>query len=111
MEELIFQIQGSELEPYQVRVVRREDGNVSAYCTCQAASNGMHCKHRIGLLTGKPEGVIGKRKQDAETVALWVRGSDIERILTEIETSETELESLKARIAKLKKLLARAMLD
>ena len=111
MEELIFQIQGSESEPYQVRIVRREGGNVSAYCTCQAAGNGMHCKHRIGLLTGKPEGVIGKRKEDAETVALWVKGSDIEPILTELQASETQLESLKARIAKLKKLVARAMLD
>ena len=111
MDELLFEIQGSEIEPYQIRIVRRDNRSVSAYCTCQAAGNGMHCKHRVGLLTGKPEGVIGKREADIETVVSWVKGSEVEMILSELQQAASQIELLKSRISELKKLLAKAMLD
>lgn len=111
MQELRFQIQGSAADPYDIRIVRRDDGNVSAYCTCPAAENGQHCKHRIGLLTGEPEGIIGNRASDIKAVISWVQGSDIETALQELRNAEEQLESLKSKVSRLKKSLAKSMLD
>ncbi len=111
MQELVFQIQGSAPEPYEVRIVRREGNNLSAYCTCPAADSGKHCKHRVGILTGKPEGIVGKRDIDISTVQSWVRGTDIENVLHELQKAEDHLESIKNEVARLKKTLAKVMLD
>jgi uncharacterized Zn finger protein len=113
MQELIFHVQGSEDEPYEIRIVRQDEGKLSAYCTCQAGTNGMHCKHRIGILTGKPENLIEpkKNKESLLTVAGWFRGSDIEAVLTQLTAAEEEYEAIKSKISRLKKSLAKAMLD
>lgn len=111
MQELQFKIKGSSDTPYSIRIVRREDGNLSAYCTCQAADNGLHCKHRIGVLSGKPAGVVGDRSADLKIVQSWVKGSDIEAVMLELQAAEDQLEEIKTKVARLKKTLARAMLD
>jgi uncharacterized Zn finger protein len=113
MQELTFHVQGSDVEPYEVRIVHREDGKLSAYCTCQAGSNGMHCKHRIGILTGNAENLVDAKKLTTElqTVCTWFQGSDIETALNELRKAERELEAIKATVSRLKKTLAKAMLD
>ena len=111
MKELVFEIQGSEIDPYTVRIVERDKGNVSAYCSCQAGQNGLHCKHRLGLLSGNPVGLVGNRNIDVETVLSWVRGSDIETIIVQLQESEKQMENLKTQIAKLKRSFAKAMSD
>ena len=111
MNELKFEVKGSAAEPYEVDVIRRDEKKLSAYCSCPAGQNGMHCKHRIGILVGKPKGVVGDRTDDLETVRTWVTGSDIEESLTELHTSEIALEKLKSKVKKLKKSVAKAMLD
>ena len=113
VQELIFHVRGSKDEPYEIRIIHRDEGKLSAYCTCQAGSNGMHCKHRIGILTGKPENVIEhpKNKDSLLTVAGWVKGSDIEAVLNELHAAENELEKIKFTVVRLKKSLAKAMLD
>ena len=111
MNELQFEVQGSAAEPYEVVIKRRDEQNLSAYCSCPAGQNGMHCKHRIGILIGKPKGVVGDRADDLKTIETWVDGSDIASSLFELNAAEAELESLKSKVKKLKKTLAKAMLD
>jgi hypothetical protein len=111
MEELRFRIQGSQPDPYEIRIIRRNDRNVSAYCTCLAGENGQHCKHRIGILSGEPIGLIDGTAADVAMAVSWIRGLDIESIIQQLRASEQEFEAAKAKIAQLKKALAKAMLD
>ncbi len=113
MQDLIFFVQGSQDEPYKIRIVRSDEGELSAYCTCEAASNGMHCKHRIGILTGKPENLLESKenRESLLTVAEWVKGSAIESVLIQLNAAEDEFKAIKSKISRLKKMLARAMVE
>ena len=62
-----FLVQGSAPEPYHV-LFRRNGANLSAYCTCPAGENGMHCKHRIRILQGLAEGIVSENVADVQKV-------------------------------------------
>ena len=111
MKELQFTVQGSSSAPYEVTFVNHEDGNLSAYCTCPAGENGLYCKHRFGILEGKPKGLVSGSAEDIATVASWMPGSDIEAAMKAVEAAQKEADAAKQKVAKLKKELARAMRD
>ncbi|MDR0290575.1 MAG: SWIM zinc finger domain-containing protein [Treponema sp.] len=52
---LVFFVQGSAPEPYQV-IFYPEPFSIS--CTCQAGVSGIPCKHRIAILSGQNPGIV-----------------------------------------------------
>jgi len=111
MPSLHFFVQGSDPEPYEVKIVQRENMNVSAYCSCAAGEKGLHCKHRVRILRGQIDDIVSDNQDDVKTVVSWISGSDIETAIYDLMRAEEELESLKKRITSFKKSLARAMLN
>ena len=110
-EELCFMVQGSAADPYQVRIVNRGKGNISAYCTCPAGEKKSHCKHRINILNGKTMGIVSGNESEVKKVLSWVPGSDLELAMKKVEEMEYQLDLAKSNLNKSKKMLAMAMLD
>jgi hypothetical protein len=111
MNEIVFSVQGSAPEPYEVRFIRREGGDLTATCTCPAGAMGQYCKHRFSILSGSTTGIVGEKAGDVATVASWLSGSDVEKALLALDQAERELEAAKKRVSVAKKLVANAMSD
>ena len=105
-----FPVQGSAAEPYVISFRRRDDNNISAYCTCPAGESGMSCKHRVRILRGLIQGIVSPNTADVITVAGWLAGSDVEAALQTIDDLEKEVERIKA-LSAAKKALVQCLLD
>ena len=111
MDEIIFLVQGSAADPYEVRFVNRGNGNLSAYCTCKAGQKGSYCKHRINILKGETRGIVEGSLDSVEMVVSWLPGTDVETALKEIEQAEDGVILAQSNLAKVKKKLSQALLD
>lgn len=111
MKEIKFEIQGSASEPYEVVFVRRDNGNLFAYCSCPAGENGQYCKHRINILTGNMEGIVSPNREAVKVVASWLPGTDLEVALKRVLALEIEEARLKRELSAAKKELAKSMRD
>lgn len=109
--EIVFRVQGSSPEPYTVRIVKREGNNLSAYCDCRAGESGMVCKHRLHILTGGSDGVTTDNPSNWQTVAEWLKGSDIEAAIRDYENAVDKEAEAKALVAACKRILAKRLLD
>ena len=109
MDEISFLVQGSVEAPYELSF-RKSGNNIIALCTCKAAMNGQHCKHRIEIFKGFTNNIVSKNEEKVKTVQSWLHGSNVESLLNEVEEAESALESAKKSVSILKKKLARAML-
>jgi uncharacterized Zn finger protein len=97
-------------EPYRVSF-KRNGTNLSAYCTCPAGENGMHCKHRIRILQGSAEGIVIGNVRDVARVAGWLAGTDVEVALRSVTSLEDEAAKIARALSAAKKALARCFLD
>ncbi len=109
--EVVFSVQGSAPEPYQVRFIKRSSTKLNAYCTCPAGQKGMHCKHRIRILAGYDNDIVSGNIGDVPRVAKWVVGTDLEAALDYVVTVEDQFKGLKKQLAAAKKAMAREMLQ
>jgi len=108
MESLIFRVQGSAEEPYSVEF-RKDETKLRAYCSCPAGEVGQVCKHRIRILQGDSEGVVGTNQEEIKKVVLWLAGSDVEAAMHDLAEAETRFEQAKKDVSGLKKKLARVL--
>ena len=111
MEQIIFEVQGSEAEPYRVTFTRRSESNFSAYCTCAAGSNGQYCKHRFSILGGLVDGVVSANIQDISTIQSWLPGTDVHTALLRVAELEERAAQIKKELTAAKKAVAAAMRD
>lgn len=108
---LYFTVESSSGDKdYEVVAVRDGD-RVRMSCECEAADNGMHCKHRLNLLVGTPKEQKLTSGNPADVVVLreWIVGTPLETALSTVMEMERDLDALKARLSKAKKLLAVAL--
>jgi uncharacterized Zn finger protein len=105
-----FEVKGSASEPYQI-LIKKDGTNLSAFCTCPAGKNGMHCKHRISILSGSSKAVVSDNISEVAEVATWVAGSDIESALHVISELEDHSARIRKELSAAKKSLAKAMRD
>lgn len=97
-----FFVQGSEVEPY--RVVFEKDGDdLNAYCTCAAGSNGQSCKHRMRILSGNDEGLVGGDIEHFAVVSEWIAGSDVEHALRALIRAEDDVRIAREQLTMAKK--------
>jgi hypothetical protein len=108
LEEIIFLVQGSEREPYRVSF-KRQGGSLAADCTCQAALNGLHCKHRLNILVGETANVVSDNENDVAVVRSWLKGTELESLIAKVSETERAVEKKKKELANLKKKLARTL--
>lgn len=111
MERIVFEVQGSAADPYQVAFSKANSENMTATCTCVAGTKGIYCKHRIGILKGEKRGIVSGNQADVDRIVEWVKGTDIEKALSEIAECEDALTLAEAKLAKAKKALAKSMKD
>jgi len=86
MQKLLFLIQGSASEPYQVEF-QFENGQLTGLCSCPAGSIGKHCKHRINLLTGSTKNIVEGMEQ-VETLLQLLGGTKLEKALNDFIEAE-----------------------
>ena len=108
MKEILFLVQGSSLEPYNV-IFQNDDSVLSATCTCQAGTMGQVCKHRLSILEGSASGIVSGNESEIATVISWLPGSKLALAMSSLAEAEAELEKAKKRVASSKKQLASAM--
>ena len=106
----IFSVQGSQTEPYIVAVDRKSNGRVQITCTCPAGVNRQVCKHRIRILMGSDDGVVGASHEDGiETVERWFLESPLRASVQALNDLDTEITRLKRQQAAEKRQLAEMM--
>jgi len=108
MEELVFLVQGSSADPYEVTFIK--DGtNLTALCTCPAGTYGNFCKHRISILEGNTQSISSDNADQAATVVGWLPGTDVDVALAEMREAESKADPDKKDLSTAKRKLARAM--
>ncbi|MNY21848.1 hypothetical protein D3C86_1554220 [compost metagenome] len=105
---LKFNVQGSVEEPYAV-TFERIGAKLRAYCSCEAAERGLHCKHRINILKGDKKGIVSGNEADVPKVVSMLAGTKLEIIMKEVGALEDEAERIKKELKKSKEKLARWM--
>jgi len=109
MDELKFKVRGNEGD-YLVSF-KRSGNNLTATCTCDAAAYGMHCRHRILLMTGDSSIIISKNKDDIGKLLEMIKEADVEEALKDVLETQKQLEALEKEFSNKKKKLARKMSD
>ena len=110
MQEILFEVQGSASEPYQVVFIKRSENTLSAYCSCPAGEMGKHCKHRFNIIDGLTKGIVSDNLGDVQIIQDWVVGTDVEEALFYMRKLESEAERIKKELSDAKKIVVRAML-
>lgn len=103
-----FLVQGSSPDPYKVTIVKN-GVDLNAYCTCAAGQNGQPCSHRLRILSGNSEGLVGGDVDALSAVVGWVSGTEFEFFLKELISAEDEYRSAKNRFSEAKKNFSAAM--
>ena len=103
-----FEVLGSTGKKYKVEFKKAEN-TVHAYCNCEAGSKGSYCKHRLEIMGGGHDNIVGGDINDIRLLHEILRDTPLELayrrlIKAEERHSETRLEVEKAR-----KLLSQAM--
>ena len=108
MEELVFLVQGSTTDPYEVTFIK-DGASLTALCTCPAGTYGNFCKHRISILDGNTNAISSDNADQAVTVVGWLPGTDVEAALSEMREAEEIADPDKKVLNTEKRKLARAM--
>ena len=108
MEQITFKVQGSQPEPYTV-TFNRDGKKLVCLCNCQAGVNGLYCKHRLNILMGSIEGVVGGTEEDVKTILSWLPGTKIEEALKAIHAAMDQVELAKRFLEKTRIDLAKSL--
>ncbi len=107
--EIEFTVQGSSPEPYNVTFTKKGD-KLSAFCTCPAGVYGLHCKHRINILSGITKGIVSKNLNDVETIKKWLTNTEVETALNELKAAEKAYNKARKKLADSKKKITNALM-
>ena len=103
-----FYVQGSEDDPYKV-AIEKLGSDLNAYCTCAAGANGQSCKHRLRILSGNSDNIVGGDIDSLSLVVDWVAGTDVEFFLRQLIEAEDAFETAKARLSMARRDFAASM--
>ena len=107
-QDLVFDVQGSSLNEYEVSFFVDENGDIRAFCTCRAGQMGIYCKHRVALIVGDFTSVVGGAEKKDKLQEL-LKNSELKRIVEEVIQIEKEAKALNATLKKAKKKLQSLM--
>ena len=106
MQTLSFNVQGSLTEPYEV-IFYFINGVLSGSCTCTAGQQSKYCKHRLDLLQGDTEAIVGASDGDLKTALDWYRNSDLMLKVEELKSVKKDIENLKNKQKAIEKSLSK----
>ena len=108
METIEFLVKGSKSEIYNVGFFR-ENGEVTATCSCKAGRYSSHCKHRISILTNNTENIVSDNVGDVKIVSSWIKDTEIESALNYFLEMKKIEEDAKKEAQKAKKYFEKVM--
>ena len=108
MNELTILVKGSSKDPYEVTFIKDGD-SLTALCSCPAGQYGNFCKHRISILDGNGEAIVGDNADQVSTVLEWLQGTDVAAALSGFRELERSSDTPKSALVAAKRKLARAM--
>jgi hypothetical protein len=111
MEEVLFEVQGSAVDPYGVVFVKRSETSLSVSCSCPAGENGQYCKHRFSILDGLTKNIVSDNHDQVKLVKSWLVGTDVENALIKMRELEAKAAQIKKELTASKKAVAKAMRD
>lgn len=109
MQEVMFEVAGSDGTLHEVRFMRDDEGNVTAHCTCLAGEYGNYCKHRIDIIEDRLQSIVGDNKNRAGDIQSWVAQSPLGDALFSVRKLEAEADRIKKELSQAKKVMARLM--
>lgn len=95
-------------EIYDIRVVQSA-GPIAILCTCAAAENGTHCKHRLALISGDAGDLVGGT-HSIEDLRAAIAGSNIEAAIRRVSEQEALIAAEQAKLKAAKKALSQALM-
>jgi uncharacterized Zn finger protein len=105
---LHFEVTGSDGDVYEVNA-ERSGATLSITCTCGAGQNGLHCKHRLALLSGDGRSLATPNPAGLRTLASWLPGSTLERQLSAVDQAQRDADLAAKRLSDAKRALGRMM--
>ncbi len=96
-EQIIFYVQGSESEPYEV-IFTRSGKDMTATCTCRAGLMRMPCKHRRNILEEKTANIVDVNPEDMERISEMLDGTHLEKAIENVKEAEKEAKLAKERL-------------
>ncbi|MBF0190795.1 MAG: hypothetical protein HQL99_06540 [Magnetococcales bacterium] len=109
MPELLFEVQGPQNRPLEV-MIRKNGKNLTATCTCSAGVEDI-CQHRINILSGSDQEIIGNKAEDVKKVVSWVAGTDVSKAMHDLVESLKRLENAKEDFSSARRRLVKALKD
>lgn len=101
-EAIMLLAKGSQGNKYEVWF-RKHDGVLSISCTCEAGKWNRMCKHKLGLIKGDTEYLFDMKQQsELKQAVQWVRLTDIQDLLGELDILELKLSDIQDDIKKCK---------
>lgn len=105
---ITFLVKGSKPEPYTV-TFKFDDESFIALCSCPAGEEGMHCKHRLNILSGDSSSIDNCSKEELSLVMESYSKSSLKILVDSLVLNEKEVERLKKESIAIKKKIAKYM--
>lgn len=109
MQKILFKVQGSESDPYDVVFKKQADGKLSASCSCKSGKIGNSCKHRFNIFKGITKGIVSDNLEDVEIVLSWLHGTILEEAIIKMYKLESEEKRIKKELEDIKKVVRKVM--
>ncbi len=106
--EAILEVEGSTGEIHTVRVRPGDPATIT--CTCTAAKNGSHCRHRLSILTDDFSSCIEVTSEICDWVSRTLRGSPAKTLAAELRDAEAALRDARLARDAISRRLSNAML-
>jgi uncharacterized Zn finger protein len=90
-EKIIYQVKGSEPDPYIVKVAISP---LAISCTCQAGENGLPCKHRKMILEGADPGIVEGDKSRLAKIAAAAAASGVFGLLKAYDEAKAQKKAI-----------------
>lgn len=104
-----FQVVSSSTgEVYDIAVSRDGD-DLRCTCTCAAGQNGMHCKHRLAILSGDGSVLRAGDRGRLDVIPAMLAGTDVEAALVRLGELERQKDEIDRQLKAAKKALARSL--
>src|SRR5579871_3989502 len=100
MDSYQFKVQGTD-NIYEV-IISKSGNKLIVTCTCEAAKNGMFCKHRAAIFLGDSDSVVDDKKS-VQLIPAFISDTSEFVMLKQINELEEFIEKQKKELAKMKK--------
>lgn len=103
-----FAIEGSQGDEYRI-AFEIGGGRATAFCTCQAGSNRLCCRHRTELMDGEMTNLVSGNAADVVRLKTLLRDTDLAAAYDWVQQAEATATAAKQELEAAKKAMAKVM--